>query len=43
MYDALAGDLGMEPSRLLSPEETLELLPTIETEGLTGGIIYHDG
>jgi len=43
MYDALAGELGMEPSRLLSPEETLELLPTIETKGLTGGIIYHDG
>lgn len=43
MYDGLAGRLGLEPSRFLSKEEVIELLPTIETEHLTGGVIYHDG
>ncbi|MCB1228169.1 MAG: glycerol-3-phosphate dehydrogenase/oxidase [Verrucomicrobiales bacterium] len=43
MYDALAGELGMEPSHMLTRDEVLELLPTLETHGLTGGIIYYDG
>jgi glycerol-3-phosphate dehydrogenase len=43
LYDMLAGKLGFGPSRNLSREETLELLPTIETEGLRGGVIYYDG
>ncbi len=43
VYDGLAGRLGLEPSRFLSKEEVVELLPTIETEHLTGGVIYHDG
>jgi len=43
LYDMLAGKLGFGPSRNLSKEETLELLPTIETEGLRGGVIYYDG
>lgn len=43
VYDALAGKYGFGPSRLLSKEETVERLPTIETEGLRGGVIYHDG
>jgi len=43
VYDGLAGQLGLQPSRSLSPEDVLELLPTIETEHLTGGVIYHDG
>src|SRR6202000_2388629 len=30
-------------SRLLSREETLERLPTIQTNGLRGGVIYYDG
>lgn len=42
IYDAMAGDLGLGPSRLLSVEETLARIPTLETEGLDGGIIYHD-
>jgi len=43
LYDLLAGKLGFGPSRNLSKEETLELLPTIETRGLRGGVIYYDG
>ncbi len=43
LYDMLAGKLGFGASRNLSKEETLELLPTIETRGLRGGVIYYDG
>lgn len=43
LYDALAGKLGFGTSRNLSKDETLERLPTLETEGLRGGVIYHDG
>ncbi len=43
VYDALAGKYGFGPSRNLSKEETIERLPTIETEGLRGGVIYYDG
>src|SRR3990172_8818364 len=43
LYDMLAGKLGFGPSRNLSKEESLELLPTIETRGLRGGVIYYDG
>jgi len=43
VYDQLAGKLGLKPSRLLSRRETLELIPTVEPENLTGGVIYHDG
>ena len=42
VYDMLAGKLGLGPSRWLDREETLERLPTIEREGLRGGVIYHD-
>ena len=43
LYDVLAGKLGFGHSRNLSREETLERLPTIETRGLRGGVIYYDG
>ncbi len=43
VYDALAGRYGFGPSRNLSKEETIERIPTIETEGLRGGVEYHDG
>lgn len=43
LYDLLAGKLGFGPSHVLGKEETLELLPTIETRGLRGGVIYYDG
>src|SRR5262249_34377879 len=43
LYNLLAGKYGFGPSRILSKEETLERLPTINTEGLRGGVIYYDG
>lgn len=43
LYDLLAGKYGFGDSRLLSQEETLERIPTLETEGLRGGVIYYDG
>jgi glycerol-3-phosphate dehydrogenase len=43
MYDLLAGRHGVGRSRILTRERTLELLPTIEPDGLTGGVVYHDG
>lgn len=43
IYDLLAGKLGLGPSKHLSREETLERLPTLEPEGLRGGVIYYDG
>ena len=42
VYDMLAGKLGLGPSRWLDRDETLEQLPTLEREGLRGGVIYHD-
>ncbi len=43
VYDALAGKYGFGKSANLSREETVQRLPTIETEGLRGGVVYHDG
>ena len=43
LYDALAGKEGFGPSKLLSKEETIEHIPTIEQNGLRGGVIYYDG
>jgi len=43
VYDTLAGQLGLQPSRYLSREEMTSLLPTLETHGLEGGVVYHDG
>src|SRR5437588_11385497 len=42
VYDLLAGRLGLGPSHLLSRDETLRLLPTVEPAGLRGGVVYHD-
>ena len=43
VYDFLAGKHGFGPSRNLSTEKTLEHIPTIEQDGLRGGVIYYDG
>jgi glycerol-3-phosphate dehydrogenase len=43
MYDALAGQRGLEPSRYLTREEIIQQLPTLDTHGLDGGVVYHDG
>jgi glycerol-3-phosphate dehydrogenase len=43
VYDLMAGKLGLGPSMHLSREEAIEALPTVEQEGLQGGVIYQDG
>jgi len=43
LYDMLAGKYGFGKSRLLSVEETLQRIPTLETSGLRAGVIYYDG
>jgi glycerol-3-phosphate dehydrogenase len=43
VYDALAGRYGFGDSANLSRAETLERIPTIEVDGLRGGVVYHDG
>lgn len=42
-YDMLAGKLGIKPSKHLSRERTLDLIPTLEPEELKGGVMYYDG
>ncbi|HAG17257.1 MAG TPA: FAD-dependent oxidoreductase [Bacteroidales bacterium] len=42
-YDMLAGKEAFGPSKRLTREETIHCIPTIEQEGLRGGVIYHDG
>jgi glycerol-3-phosphate dehydrogenase len=42
LYDALAGELNLAPSRGLDLEETIEAIPNAEREDLLGGIMYHD-
>lgn len=43
VYDMLAGKYGFGPSRILSREEVLALIPTLSQDGLRGGVEYHDG
>lgn len=43
VYDLLAGKLGLGPSKRLSRDETMKLIPTLEPDGLRGGVIYYDG
>lgn len=43
MYDLLAGQHGFGASKILSRDEVLRHIPTLEPEGLRGGVVYHDG
>jgi glycerol-3-phosphate dehydrogenase len=43
VYDLLAGRYGFGKSRHLSKEDVLERIPTLETDGLRGGVLYYDG
>ena len=43
VYDWMAGSLGIGPSRRLSRKETLDLAPTLDADGLRGGVLYYDG
>ncbi len=43
IYDRLAGKYGFGRSRHLSKEMTLNAIPTLNTDGLRGGVQYYDG
>ena len=43
LYQMLSGKYGFGPSQLLSKEETLRRLPSVNPDGLTGGVVYYDG
>jgi glycerol-3-phosphate dehydrogenase len=43
VYDLLAGRYNFSRSRLLPKEELLRRIPTLEREGLRGGVLYYDG
>lgn len=42
-YDWIAGKLSLGSSIVISREKTIEALPGVNTEGLLGGVCYHDG
>ncbi|MBD3223157.1 MAG: FAD-dependent oxidoreductase [Caldithrix sp.] len=43
LYDLMAGKEGLGRSKMISKEQTLEYIPTIETKDLAGGVVYYDG
>lgn len=43
VYELLAGKYGFGKSRKISRAETLQRLPNVNPDGLTGGVVYYDG
>jgi glycerol-3-phosphate dehydrogenase len=43
LYDVLAGKLNLGSSKLISKANALERIPTLEPQGLQGGVVYFDG
>src|SRR5690349_9814943 len=41
VYDTLAGKYGFGKSKHLSKDEVLQRIPTLETKGLRGGVLYY--
>ncbi|TAL66979.1 MAG: glycerol-3-phosphate dehydrogenase/oxidase [Bacteroidetes bacterium] len=42
-YDLLAGRLSMGKSYFINRQKTLAKLPLLQSKGLKGGVVYHDG
>jgi glycerol-3-phosphate dehydrogenase len=43
LYDLLSGKSTLGPTKILGRKSTLELIPGLKPEGLSGGVLYHDG
>jgi len=43
LYDWMAGRLSLGRSKFINREKTLEAIPTVNPEGLKGGVVYQDG
>ncbi len=42
-YDMLSGKATMGPTRMLGRKASLEQIPNLQAEGLSGSVLYHDG
>src|SRR5205085_1464372 len=43
LYDRLAGEFSLGPSKIISRADTLRQVPTVQAAGLRGGVQYFDG
>jgi glycerol-3-phosphate dehydrogenase len=43
VYGLLAGRYGIAPAHLANADEALSRIPTLQRNGLRGGVVYHDG
>jgi glycerol-3-phosphate dehydrogenase len=43
VYERLSGKLSLGKSRVLSRDEVVRHIPTVEQHGLRGGVLYYDG
>ena len=43
LYDLLAGNVNLAPSRYIGAKAALERFPMLRGEGLAGGVMYYDG
>jgi len=43
LYDLMAGNLGLGKTKIINSKATTNLLPTIDTNKLSGAIVYQDG
>jgi glycerol-3-phosphate dehydrogenase len=43
LYDLMSGKSTMGPTSVLSSKAAVEQIPNLNGEGLTGGVLYHDG
>lgn len=43
VYDWMSGRLSLGKSEFISKEETIKRMPGLKSEGLYGGVVYHDG
>lgn len=43
VYDVLAGSLSLGKTKLLNKKQTIQQLPSINTNKLFGGVLYYDG
>ena len=43
LYDLMSGKSTMGPTRILGAGGTVERIPNLESKGLSGSVLYHDG
>lgn len=43
LYDLMAGKLGLGRSICIGPKRALRTIPTLRPQGMTAGVLYHDG